>query len=327
MSNEVKIIDDYIEQAKLRIDTAKDTFKDLDLDTINELDEGIMIKRVPDSKIVLKREDGSPDSIRRELDIIINAPDWTFNKPKAKQLLDMLDKQTRTIEQVLHVFRQHLDIAYRNEAKINKILGKQQQETLKVYLFRRLVRMYFGDRISLQDLIKKLDKMHQFTVFLKSETEWLIKTVYDDEKIDKLIAQKTKMNIFSFMQIIKASEITVKCLTMQSICSQLFNELQIVQILYKDKYPDYSMNATLEDVHFWQKSIRKGSKRDIIEVLESSRNLATPPKSYCLRNFSSNEVVSNQDPKEKDYIFPDSPMANNQKFLFSPSRSPAYAPF
>lgn len=187
--------------------------------------------------------------------------DWTNNKPKAKQMADSVEKMIKTIEQVLKINQANLDATTSNELKINKILGKQSDQSLKVYLFRRLVRIYLGERLCINDLISKLQALINFLNYLRLEMAWLWKTFYEDESIDRLISNETKMDILAYLQDIKASEVSIKVLTMQCICTHLFKQFEIVQLLFKDKYPDFQTGASMEDIHSWQQTIRKGSKR------------------------------------------------------------------
>lgn len=209
----------------------------------------------------LKREDATEEHfVRFDVDTKSDK-DWTNNKPKAKQLSDSVERTLKNIEQVLKIYQSNLEMTTSNEVKINKILSKQVDSSLRVYLFRRLVRIYFGERICLNDLIQKLQSLIELLNHVKQEMAWLCKTFYEDDNIDKLISVETKMDVFAYMQEAKVAEVCTKVLTIQCICTHLHKQFEIVQILFKDKYPNFQTHASMKDIHSWQQTIRKGSKR------------------------------------------------------------------
>lgn len=274
-SSELALLSDFIIKIKEKIITAKSKIENFELDHRNEFEEAILIKKVPGiQKLHLKREELSEDSsLKVEIEVKSDI-DWTHNKPKAKQLAESVDKMLKTLEQILKIYQANLNNTMANEVKINKILAKQDDQSLKVYLFRRLVRIYFSERLCLNDLIQKLLSVIDLLNHVKIELAWLWKTFYEDESIDKLISITTKMDIFTCLQEFKSAEICSKVFTMHCICIHLFKQFEIVQILFKDKYPDFQTHASMDDLHSWQQKIRKGSKR----IVQDEENY---PKSPC----------------------------------------------
>lgn len=222
-----------------------------------------MINRVPDTRaaILKGKEGGSPEGSTKSESTQKQGPDWTYNKPKAEQLTEVIEKELKTLDQIVKIFQSNLEFSKANEKRIKDILAKQDQETLKVYLFRRLLRVYFSDQICLEELINKLNLLMQLSQFLFAEMTWLNLTFYKDEEVDKMISIETKQAIFNFMQLVKSTEVSIRVLTMQAVCSHLFRQFQTVQLLFTDKYPSFHTYATIQDVHSWQTSIRKGSRR------------------------------------------------------------------
>ena len=309
------VIADCIDKLKLTLTVAKAKFEHFELDQRNELDEAIFIKKVPAQKFSVTREESFEDSVMKIDFDVRSDKDWTHNKPKAKQLSESVDKMQKTLEQVLKIYQANLNTTTVNESKINKILGRQSDQTLKVYLFRRLVRIYFGERICLNDLIQKLLALIDLLNHVKQELAWIWKTFYEDENIDKLISVETKMDIFAYMRQAKTAEVCAKVLTMQCICVHLFKQFEIVQILFKDKYPDFQTHASMEDIHSWQQTIRKGSKRRM-----SEEGVAQAPKSPNRSHHNLLTVENRQstprkdsDPKESPYAFGTSPGRSSKK--------------
>ena len=313
-SLEMITVSEFIEKAKKRIELSKYKIKDFELDQRNEFEEAIVIKRVPGSqKLNLKKEDPLENAVARYDFNLTSDKDWTYNKPKAKQLLDSVEKLYKTLEQVLKIYQANLDNNTNSEAKINKILVKQTDNSLNVYLFRRLVRIYFSERICLNDSTQKLTALIELTSFAKQEISWLLKTFYLDDTVDKLISIEIKMDIFSFMQEIKILEVSIKTLTMQCICTHLFKQFEIAQVLFKDKYPNFDTHASLEDIHSWQQTIRKGSKRMSVE---ETNNFILKNSPKISRKMT--EQDNNSSSPQKDQDSKDSPFMRD----FSPSRSP-----
>lgn len=307
---------EFIEKIKENISLAKKKFENFELDQRNEFEEAIVIKKVPGiQKMNIKREENIEDS---EINVHMEMKsdgDWTDNKPKVKQLGDSVDKMLKTLEQILRIYQDNLKNTTANEAHINKILTKQGDQSVKVYLFRRLVRIYFGERLCLIDLIQKLLALIELLNFIKVELAWIWKTVYENENIDKLISVETKQDIYSYLQESKLAEVSVKVFTMHCVSTHLFKQFEIVQILFKDRYPDFKTHASMDDLHSWQQTIRKGSKRLTLE--EDTTHL---PKSPCRspregRNLDDLKSTPRKqsDSKESPYGQSTSPVRSSKK--------------
>lgn len=297
-SFEMLELSSIIADLKAKVTSSKVKLESFELDQQNEFEEAILIKKVPGiHKMNVKRDDHSQDDSIIKLNFDTTAAkDWTNNQPKAKQLIDSVEKMSKTLDQILKICQANLKTITTNEAKINKHLLKQEHQTIKVYLFRRLIRVYFGERICLEDLIQKLMALIDLLNFLKQDLGWLKKTFFDDENIDKLISVNTKMDIFSFLQEVKSVEVNTKAFTMHCICSQLFKEYEIVQILSKDKYPDFHTTASMEDLHSWQRTIRKGSKRMVVEE-ETLQHPKSPQRTPSSKKLTIQVEERNSSPR------------------------------
>lgn len=293
---------------------AKDKIKDFELDLNNEMEEGILINRVPETIVNLdKSRDGSPVQPFRYHDIEVKSgPDWTHNKPKAKQMQDVIEKQLKTLDQLKEIFKSNLEFSTKNQETIKEVLSKQDQDTLKVYLFRRLDRVYFADKLCIMEIITKLTLFIKLAQFLYAEMDWLNQTFYKDENIDKQISIEMKQMIFEFMRVVKKTEVCIRVLTMESVCTSLFKQFQVVQLLYTDKYPDFKTSATLDDIHSWQTSIRKGSKKLIAD--EENPMPRTP--------IRENKEIGTNELHPDSYERPDSPGKSMTSFMpLSPKRN------
>lgn len=310
------LLSGFIEKIKENMVIAKKKFENFELDQRNEFEEAIVIKRVPGiQKMNIKREENGEESeIKLHMDHNSDG-DWTDNKPKTKQLGESIDKMLKTLDQILRIYQDNLKNTTSNEAKINRVLTKQEDQSVKVYLFRRLVRIYFGERFCLKDLIQKLMALIELLNFVKVEMNWIWKTFYENESIDKLISIETKQDIFSYLQECKLAEVSVKVFTMHCVSTHLFKQFEIVQILLKDTYPDFKTHASMDDLHSWQQTIRKGSKRIALD-----EDTAHIPKSPCrspreVKNIEElNSTPRKQsDSKESPYGQSASPVRSSKK--------------
>lgn len=255
------------------ITKAKDEFKELQLDVANEMEEDIMINKIPESRINLK-----PPSNNTETTIGNSFEgnsfgsdnqgkpnkDWTSNKLKAHKLQDMLKKNLKMMQSIFGVYNQEFDTVTACEGKINKILASQTSQYVRSNLFRRLVRGYFAKRLCLQDLIYKFNQLLQLTAGLNWEIDWLMRTVYCDEQNEKRMGNTVKKSILRYLQLLQSTEISCKAIIVESICSYMFKEFEAQHLLLFDTYKDAQV-STLDDIIELQKQIRKGALHNFVQ--------------------------------------------------------------
>lgn len=159
VNKELCEISNFVERKTEEINLLKETFKDLELDTANEMEEGIVINRVLETKIPLIRFDANNTTISDSSKIDNSSKrldaDWTNNKLKALRLKELLEKNFSVLEQELSILNDQLSITVKCEGRVNKMLSKYIKSSILCSLFKRLIRLYFGRRLCIQDLFQK----------------------------------------------------------------------------------------------------------------------------------------------------------------------------
>lgn len=177
---ECRKITEFLHELKKRVFKARDDSKDLNLDTANETEEGIIVNKLSESKIPQPstRDSmlgasmitpnsgsfvGSMDSIAggsfvgvSDNNITVRSSatetqpklDWTNNKPKLKMLQESIAKDKRVMEQCLNIVQEQIASISKIEARIMK-LHRTTQATGKsrdsqTFGFKRKVFCRFG---------------------------------------------------------------------------------------------------------------------------------------------------------------------------------------
>lgn len=257
---------DILEYSKVLqedISKAKDDFKDLELDQRNEMEESIKINTIFESKPVvsIQKNSSNPSSVKSEKEKGTEKDfDWTSNHMKSKKLYESIEKQQSSLFQLLSIFEEQLQALTKYEIKLVKIISRQLDQILRTFLFKKVSRYYQSKRTILNSLIKTIQALSQISGTLKWEVESLISTVYDNEKYANQMSQRAKMSIFSFLKKMKTAEITIRSLVLQSICGSFVKEMQVIDLLCADKYPDLesSVGESISLLNDQQKDIRKG---------------------------------------------------------------------
>lgn len=271
----------YVDGIRESIASAKEKFQDLELDILNEMEEGVMINPIfkQTSLVANRKKDSEILTVNSEKDIQTSEPDWTSNKNKAKKLLESLEKHLRSLTQMGSIFQEMLQFLSKSEIKLKKLSDKQQNPTLKRFLFRKLSRYYMGKRALLQSLIKNIEVLVQFAGNLKWEVDELFSTVYENEKFDRLMGRNPKLAIFNFLKIIKTAEISTRNLAVQIVSSALVREIQLIDVLRADSYPDLKEGqGTIDEIHEKQTDIRKGNTFTDRESSRSNTDKLQTPK-------------------------------------------------
>ena len=267
VNKELCEISNFVERKTEEINLLKETFKDLELDTANEMEEGIVINRVLETKIPLIRFDANNTTISDSSKIDNSSKrldaDWTNNKLKALRLKELLEKNFSVLEQELSILNDQLSITVKCEGRVNKMLSKYVKSSILCSLFKRLIRLYFGRRLCIQDLSKKIKLLVQLNYLAIKELEGLLTNIYDDEKIDKMMSIEAKKKIFKFLQVLKEVEVSTRALFVETTCSYLLREIILSHHLQHDRRQEPAQLTNVESIFDEQNRIHQGSIRDV----------------------------------------------------------------
>jgi hypothetical protein len=281
----------FIEMKTQKIKEAREEFRDLELDAANEMDEGIVIHKIAATVAPSYKSDSSasgPENNKLEFQSFKPEADWSNNKHKAEKLLDSLVRNIRMITQGKAIFEEQIELTQKFDTKLTKILTTSKKAdkagSISSGLFKRTFRLHNGQIVCFNTMVESCKELLALSGFLKEQVEALLKEIYHDNKVDKLMSSDVKKKIFAFIQIIKRAEVATRVIFVQLTCTLLARELALVTILMRDKKTKHSsmnsVDAILEDqAKLLEMSNHDQSQEDIAPITSPEKKLANSNES------------------------------------------------
>lgn len=291
---ECRKITEFLHELKRRVFKAREDTKDLNLDAAHEMEEGIIVNRLSESRMpqasVSMRDSvlgasviGNPDgsitgsfvgtsndlsSPSKNTSIGLEAQpkiDWTNNKPKLRMLQESIAKDKRVMEQCLSIVQEQITSVSKIEARIIKLhrviqsTGKSKEgQTIgfKRRVFCRFGWWCLGRRVNLKVQSRSLGLLNDALNFIEKELENLYERAYKDESVEKLMGSKAKKNIFGMLNTVMWAEASLRMLCQQTILTSSFRDYFMTCYLKL-----MAKTSTLEKRHLTVSSVEDAKAR------------------------------------------------------------------